>query len=71
MTTPEVPKFGVKFPSRKDRTVKRVTKCETRDIQKRIYLLLFDILTALSVLFKVLNHQNLLLCVHLQNLKQP
>ena len=38
MTTPEAPKFGVKFPSRKDRVVKRVTKCETRDIQKRISL---------------------------------
>lgn len=37
MTTPEVPKFGIKFPSRKERIVKRVTKCETREIQKRIY----------------------------------
>jgi len=36
MTTPAAPKFGVKFPSRKERTVKRVTKCETRDIQKRL-----------------------------------
>ncbi|UJR21487.1 hypothetical protein I4U23_024571 [Adineta vaga] len=36
MTTPEVPKFGVKFPSRKERAVKRVTKCETREIQKRL-----------------------------------
>jgi hypothetical protein len=35
MTTPEAPKFGVKFPSRKERIVKRVTKLETREIQKR------------------------------------
>ncbi|CAF1465043.1 unnamed protein product [Adineta steineri] len=36
MTTPDAPKFGVKFPSRKERTVKLVTKCETREIQKRL-----------------------------------
>jgi len=36
MTTPAAPKFGVKFPSRKERSVKRVTKCETREIQKRL-----------------------------------
>jgi len=37
MTTPSAaPKFGVKFPSRKERSVKRVTKCETREIQKRL-----------------------------------
>ena len=42
MTTPEAPKFGVKFPSRKERTVKRVTKCETREIQKRIFFLFFS-----------------------------
>jgi len=41
MTTPAAPKFGVKFPSRKERSVKRVTKCETRDIQKRISFLFF------------------------------
>jgi hypothetical protein len=41
MTTPEAPKFGVKFPSRKERSVKRVTKCETRELQKRIRFLFF------------------------------
>jgi hypothetical protein len=28
-------KFGVRFLTRKERTVKRVTKYETREIQKR------------------------------------
>jgi hypothetical protein len=37
MTTPAAPKFGVKFPSRKERAVKRVTKCENREIQKRSF----------------------------------
>ncbi|CAF1013525.1 unnamed protein product [Adineta ricciae] len=36
MTTPEASRFGVKFPSRKERTVKRVTKCESRELQKRL-----------------------------------
>ncbi|CAF0910477.1 unnamed protein product [Rotaria sordida] len=36
MTPPTTPNYGVKFPSRKERTVKRVTKCETREIQKRL-----------------------------------
>ena len=35
-TTPA--KFGVRFPTRKERTVKRVTKCETREIQKRMFI---------------------------------
>ncbi len=70
MTTLEAPKFGVKFPSRKERSVKRVTKCETRELQKRIrFLFFFDILNILSLLFKVLNHQNLFVYVHLLNLK--
>ncbi len=72
MATPTAPKFGVKFPSRKERSVKRVTKCETRDIQKRISFLFFfllNILNTLSLLFKVLNHQNLFLFVHLLNPK--
>ena len=30
------PKFGVRFLTRKERTVRRVTKCETREIQKRL-----------------------------------
>lgn len=30
------PKFGVRFLTRKERTVRRVTKCETRQIQKRL-----------------------------------
>ena len=29
------PKFGVRFLSRKERTVRRVTKYETKEIQKR------------------------------------
>ncbi|CAF0824320.1 unnamed protein product [Rotaria sp. Silwood1] len=36
VSTTTVPKFGVRFPTRKERTVKRVTKCETREIQKRL-----------------------------------
>ncbi|CAF0980359.1 unnamed protein product [Rotaria sp. Silwood1] len=36
MTSIATPSYGVKFPSRKERTVKRVTKCETREIQKRL-----------------------------------
>ena len=35
MSPTEVPRFGLKFLSRKERTVRRVTKCETRNIQKR------------------------------------
>ena len=42
MASTEAPKFGVKFPSRKERTVKRVTKCETREIQKRIVYFFFS-----------------------------
>ncbi|UJR10855.1 hypothetical protein I4U23_015043 [Adineta vaga] len=34
--TPTPPKFGVKFLTRKERTVRRVTKCETREIKKRL-----------------------------------
>ncbi|CAF2406102.1 unnamed protein product [Rotaria sp. Silwood2] len=37
MTPPTTPSYGVKFPSRKERTVKRVTKSETREIQKRMF----------------------------------
>jgi len=33
--TPPLPKFGVRFLTRKERTVRRVTKCETREIKKR------------------------------------
>ncbi|CAF2346148.1 unnamed protein product [Rotaria sp. Silwood2] len=36
MVSTAAPKFGVRFPTRKERTVKRVTKCETREIQKRL-----------------------------------
>jgi len=36
MVSSTAPKFGVRFPTRKERTVKRVTKCETREIQKRL-----------------------------------
>ena len=36
-STSTAPKFGVRFPTRKERTVKRVTKCETREIQKRMF----------------------------------
>ncbi|CAF3252974.1 unnamed protein product [Rotaria socialis] len=36
MVSTTAPKFGVRFPTRKERTVKRVTKCETREIQKRL-----------------------------------
>ncbi|CAF0758273.1 unnamed protein product [Adineta ricciae] len=36
MVSTTASKFGVRFPSRKERTVKRVTKCETREIQKRL-----------------------------------
>ncbi|CAF0785130.1 unnamed protein product [Adineta steineri] len=36
MVSTTTPKFGVRFPTRKERTVKRVTKCETREIQKRL-----------------------------------
>jgi hypothetical protein len=35
MVSTTTPKFGVRFPTRKERTVKRVTKWETREIQKR------------------------------------
>jgi hypothetical protein len=69
MTTPAAPKFGVKFPSRKERAVKRVTKCENREIQKRSFFLL-HILHLLSFLFKVLNPPNLFLSVPRLNLKQ-
>ena len=69
MTTPAPPTFGVKFPSRKERTVKRVTKCETREIQKRIYYFLMIFFNTLSILFKVLNRQNLFVFVHLLNRK--
>jgi hypothetical protein len=34
--TPPSPKFGVRFLTRKERTVGRVTKCETREIKKRM-----------------------------------
>ncbi|CAF1210490.1 unnamed protein product [Rotaria sordida] len=34
--TPAPPKFGVRFLTRKERTVRRVTKCETREIKKRL-----------------------------------
>jgi len=34
--TPPLPKFGVRFLTRKERTVRRVTKCETREIKKRL-----------------------------------
>ncbi|CAF1093772.1 unnamed protein product [Adineta steineri] len=34
--TPTPPKFGVRFLTRKERTVRRVTKCETREIKKRL-----------------------------------
>ncbi|CAF0979898.1 unnamed protein product [Adineta ricciae] len=34
--TPTPPKFGIRFLSRKERTVRRVTKCETREIKKRL-----------------------------------
>lgn len=48
MATPAAPKFGVKFPSRKERAVKRVTKAETREIQKRMYIYIsFDIFNIL------------------------
>jgi len=33
---PAQPKFGVRFLTRKERTVRRVTKCETKQIQKRL-----------------------------------
>ncbi|CAF2783505.1 unnamed protein product [Rotaria sp. Silwood2] len=33
--TPAPPKFGVRFLTRKERTVRRVTKCETREIKKQ------------------------------------
>src|SRR5579871_6718864 len=35
MVSTTAPKFGVRFLTRKERTVRRVTKCETREIQKR------------------------------------
>lgn len=35
MVSSAAPKFGVRFLSRKERTVRRVTKYETREIQKR------------------------------------
>ena len=38
------PKFGLRFLSRKERTVRRVTKCETREIKKRSFT--FDFLFA-------------------------
>ncbi|CAF3389347.1 unnamed protein product [Rotaria sp. Silwood1] len=34
--TPAPPKFGVRFLTRKERSVRRVTKCETREIKKRL-----------------------------------
>jgi len=34
--TPPQPKFGVRFLTRKERTVRRVTKLETREIKKRL-----------------------------------
>jgi hypothetical protein len=34
--TPPLPKFGVRFMTRQERTVRRVTKCETREIKKRM-----------------------------------
>ncbi len=37
MVSTTAPKFGVRFPTRKERTVRRVTKYETREIQKRIF----------------------------------
>jgi len=43
MVSTTAPKFGVRFPTRKERTVKRVTKCETREIQKRKYTKTNDI----------------------------
>lgn len=33
------PKFGVRFLTRKERTVRRVTKCETREIKKRMFII--------------------------------
>jgi hypothetical protein len=39
--TPPLPKFGVRFLTRKERTVRRVTKCETREIKKRMSIHLF------------------------------
>ena len=33
------PKFGLRFLSRKERTVRRVTKCETREIKKRLFII--------------------------------
>ncbi|CAF3415360.1 unnamed protein product [Rotaria socialis] len=36
MAPTATPSFNIKFPSRKERAVKRVTKCETREIQKRL-----------------------------------
>lgn len=38
MVSAAAQKFGVRFPTRKERTVKRVTKCETREIQKRKFI---------------------------------
>jgi len=34
--TPTPPTFGVRFLTRKERTVRRVTKCENREIKKRM-----------------------------------
>ncbi len=74
MVSATTPKFGVRFPTRKERTVKRVTKCETREIQKRKYTKKIHFIRlnkdTLFCLFKVLNHQNQLVFVHLLKLKQ-
>jgi hypothetical protein len=35
MNQPATQKFGVRFLTRKERTVRRVTKLETREIKKR------------------------------------
>jgi len=74
MVSTTTPKFGVRFPTRKERTVKRVTKWETREIQKRKFTkknAFYSIKNnKFFCLFKVLSHQNLLVFVHHLNLKR-
>lgn len=57
--TPPPPKFGVRFLTRKERTVRRVTKCETREIKKRTF-------TSHLFVFSTTTKNNLILFVGLE-----